>query len=120
MPELPEVETMVRDLRRKVLKRTFLDVWTDCKNLIKRPKNFKQFKKEIEKKKIENVRRRGKNILIGLSGDKTLLIHQKLTGHLLYGKWLEHGAWNQKLKGHCKKELIRIYTYFLPLITVNS
>jgi len=29
MPELPEVETTVLDLRKRVLKRTFIDVWTD-------------------------------------------------------------------------------------------
>jgi len=29
MPELPEVETIVLDLRKEVLGRTFVDVWTD-------------------------------------------------------------------------------------------
>jgi len=33
MPELPEVETTIRDLKNKVLKGTFLDVWTDFYNL---------------------------------------------------------------------------------------
>jgi len=87
MPELPEVETTVRDLRKEVLERTFLDVWTDFEKIIKKPKNFKDFKKEITNKKIENIRRRAKLILFDLSGGKTLLIHQKLTGHLLLGKW---------------------------------
>jgi len=31
MPELPEVETIVLDLRKKVLLRTFIDIWTDFK-----------------------------------------------------------------------------------------
>jgi formamidopyrimidine-DNA glycosylase len=100
MPELPEVETTVRDLSQKVLGRTFVDVWTDFKKMIKKPKDFEQFKKEIKGKKIEKVWRRGKNILFDLSGNKTLLIHQKLTGHLLLGKWQKKGnEWQATEKG---------------------
>jgi formamidopyrimidine-DNA glycosylase len=100
MPELPEVETIVLDLRKKVLGRTFIDVWSDFKKMIKRPKDFEEFKKEIKGKKIEKIWRRGKNILFDLSEDKTLLIHQKLTGHLLLGKWeLEKGEWQAKIPG---------------------
>lgn len=87
MPELPEVETTVKDLWEKILGRKIEDVWTDFPKMIKKPKDFKDFVKEIKRRKIENIRRRGKNILITLSGNKTLLIHQKLTGHLLLGKW---------------------------------
>ena len=83
MPELPEVETTVRDLKRKVLERTIFDVWTDFEKMIKKP-SFEQFKKEIKGKKIERVWRRGKNILFDLSGEKTLLIHQKLCVSCLY------------------------------------
>ena len=49
--------------------------------------------KEIIGKKILNIERKGKNILVHLSGNATLLVHQKMTGHLLYGKWqLENGG----------------------------
>jgi len=91
MPELPEVETTVRDLQKKILGRKIDDVWTDFQKMIKKPRDFKDFKKGIEGRKIENIRRRGKNILIDLSGNKALLIHQKLTGHLLLGKWKKKG-----------------------------
>jgi len=103
MPELPEVETIVRELNRakpKVLGSTILDVWSDTKKIIKRPRNFQKFKKEILKRKISKIWRRGKNILFELDNKKTLLIHQKLTGHLLYGKWKrEKGEWVSLLKG---------------------
>ena len=100
MPELPEVETIVRELNREVLGRAFFDVWTDFPKMIKKPKSFEEFRKEIKGKKILNIRRRGKNILFDLSGNKTLLIHQKLTGHLLLGKWeLEKGEWEAKIPG---------------------
>lgn len=93
MPELPEVETIVRDLDREVRNRTFLDVWTDARSLIKGD-SFESFKKKVEGKKIKGVRRRAKNVLIDLSDGSVLLVHQKITGHLLLGKWkLEKGRW---------------------------
>jgi len=100
MPELPEVETTVRDLKRKVLGRTFLNVWCDAKKLIKRPRTFEEFKKEILGRKIISIKRKGKNILIYLDKKRALLIHQKLTGHLLVGKWQKRGnSWIPQIKG---------------------
>jgi len=100
MPELPEVETTVRSLQKKVLNRTFLDVWTDAPKLIKIPKNFTEFKKVVIGTKIKKIWRRGKNILFELSGDKILLVHQKMTGHLLVGKWVsKNGKWEPIEKG---------------------
>lgn len=92
MPELPEVETTVRDLRKKILEKTFVDVWTDTEKIIKHPPSFKEFKKEIIKKRIKKIERAGKNILFFLSRERILLIHQKLTGHLLYGRWEKKGG----------------------------
>lgn len=118
MPELPEVETIVLDLRKKVLNRIFIDVWTDFKNLVKRPKSFGEFKKEIKGKKIGNIRRRGKNILFDLSGNKTLLIHQKLTGHLLLGYWiLDNGYWKPESPGLLEE---KINTYIHLLFTLDN
>lgn len=86
MPELPEVETTIRDLKKKILNRKIVSVWFDAPLLIKKPKP-QELASKIKGLKIENLRRQGKNILIDLSKNQTLLIHQKLTGHLLYGKW---------------------------------
>ena len=92
MPELPEVETTVRGLRKKVLKLIILDVWTDLKtkdprkkDTVANPNYFPIFKKEIKNKKIISIERKAKNILINLSSNKTILIHLKLTGYLFYG-----------------------------------
>lgn len=98
MPELPEVETTVRDLKKEILGKKILDIWTDSKKLIKMP--FEKFKKEIKGRKIENIWRRGKNIIFDLDFEKFLLIHQKLTGHLLLGKWkIEKGKPMTLIKG---------------------
>jgi formamidopyrimidine-DNA glycosylase len=108
MPELPEVETIVRDLKKMVLSRTFIDVWTDFpKNIRLRQgsggqvkKSFEVFRKEIKNRKIKKIWRRGKNILFELSGSKILLVHQKMTGHLLLGKWhKEKSIWYSEIKG---------------------
>lgn len=99
MPELPEVETIVSDLNREVRNRTFLDVWTDADSLIKKD-GFRSFKKKLAGRKILGVRRRAKNVLIDLSGGWVLLIHQKISGHLLLGRWkLKDGKWVSEQEG---------------------
>ncbi len=97
MPELPEVQTVVSDLKRKVVGRKITGLWFDWPKMLKDPldqqrnavahKHVKVFQKVIIGKKILDVRRRAKNILIYLSGDLLMLIHLKMTGHLLVGKW---------------------------------
>ncbi len=114
MPELPEVETIVRDLRTKVLKRTFVDVWTDFPKLIKKPKNFKKFKTAIKGKKIKNIRRRAKNIVFELSDGYSLLIHQKMTGHLLVGKWkLEKRIWKSEIPGPLREDPMNRFLHLI-------
>jgi formamidopyrimidine-DNA glycosylase len=114
MPELPEVEIIVRDLRKKVLKRTFIDIWTDFPKMVKLPKSFEQFKKEIKNKKIERIWRRGKNIIFDLSENKSLLIHQKLTGHLLLGKWKwEKGDWTSEIPGPLKEDPMNRFLHLM-------
>ena len=55
--------------------------------------------------KILNAERRAKNVLIHLSGDNTILIHMKMTGHLMYGKYTfdkkpgKKGVWSAVEKG---------------------
>jgi formamidopyrimidine-DNA glycosylase len=100
MPELPEVETTTRGLREKISGLKIKDVWTDLSTTDKRqsdaianPKYFTIFKEEILNKKVLSVERRAKNILINLSGDKTILVHMKMTGHLLYGKYKFTKKW---------------------------
>ena len=104
MPELPEVETTIKDLQNEVLSRTFVDAWTDFKKNIKKP--FEEFREEIKGKKIEKIWRRGKNIIFELSGGYSLLIHQKLSGHLLHGEWfLKNGKWVPKTNDALKERM---------------
>lgn len=87
MPELPEVTTIVNGLNAKTKGLAIKDVWTDCPKLIKNS-SFENFRKTLRGKKIENSERIGKNILMHLSGGVSILFHMKMTGHLLFGKWV--------------------------------
>lgn len=94
MPELPEVQTTVNILNKILPGKKILDVWTDydskfhsSKDNIKNPEYFKEFRGAVVGKKILKTERRAKNILINLSGRVTVLIHMKMTGHLLYGTY---------------------------------
>lgn len=82
MPELPEVETIIRDLNKKIVGYKIVSFWSEWEKGIKGISS-KEFQKEIVGKKILRVRRIGKNIFIDLSGGKTLYLHLKMTGHLL-------------------------------------
>lgn len=101
MPELPEVQTIVNDLNKKVKGLIITNVWTDWPKYFKRSKGgFDGFKKTVRGKKILKVWRLGKNIIFDLSDSKKMLIHQKMTGHLLIGTWnMEHGTWVSKQRG---------------------
>lgn len=105
MPELPEVETIVNDLKKKIIGRKIKSVWFDAPKLIKSPKPL-IFQKQIQGLKIIDVKRRAKNILIYLSDNKVILIHQKMTGHLLYGKWrLEKNKPQSLMKGATQEKV---------------
>ncbi|HEY4514755.1 MAG TPA: bifunctional DNA-formamidopyrimidine glycosylase/DNA-(apurinic or apyrimidinic site) lyase [Candidatus Paceibacterota bacterium] len=94
MPELPEVETTVRGLRERVVGTTITDFWCNAPGMV-RYMTPEKLGKEIKRAKIIGVRRRAKNILMDLNNKKSLVIHMKMTGHLLYGnykRWNEKGA----------------------------
>jgi formamidopyrimidine-DNA glycosylase len=110
MPELPEVTTTVNGLKKALKGLSFLSVWTDIskenpikqfKNTIKDKSFFKKFEKKIKNSKILSVERRAKNILINLSGDKTILIHLKMTGHIIVGSYVynkKENKWTPNIK----------------------
>ncbi len=115
MPELPEVETIVRDLNKTVQGLKITNIWTDWKKMVKKP-SYSDFIKQIKNRKILKARRRAKYILIDLNESKTLIIHQKISGHLLYGKWAVKGKEikvlsNGPLKDDPQNRFIRLIFY---------
>jgi len=95
MPELPEVHTTVTGLSKTIVGCRIVDMWTNYNSLyfkgsktIKDPAYFKHFRKEVIGKKIVSVSRRAKNILINLESGQTILIHMKMTGHIMIGRYV--------------------------------
>jgi formamidopyrimidine-DNA glycosylase len=65
-----------------------------AKNTIKDRSYFPYFTKYALNQKVLKVRRRAKHILIDLENGFTIIIHMKMTGHLMVGKWkVDSGKW---------------------------
>ncbi|MEA1937440.1 MAG: bifunctional DNA-formamidopyrimidine glycosylase/DNA-(apurinic or apyrimidinic site) lyase [Patescibacteria group bacterium] len=85
MPELPEVETIKNDLRRKILKKKIKRVDLRLKKIVK--SSVKNFVSNLEGSSFEKIERRGKLLIFKLNQkDKYLLIHLRMTGQLIYQK----------------------------------
>ena len=79
MPELPEVELISRSLHSLVKGRTILAAKLLRERLAPDTKPAR-FSKELRNATINFVHRRGKHILVDLSGDKTLIVHLRMSG----------------------------------------
>lgn len=111
MPELPEVETIAKELRKKVVGKRITDVWVDREKTVRQAGGIEGFKKQVKNKKILDVRRRAKYIVMDIESKKTIFIHQKISGHMLYGKWLKdkEGIWRSAIKGPLKDDSRNFY-----------
>jgi formamidopyrimidine-DNA glycosylase len=78
MPELPEVETIVRDLAKYLPGKTIKEI------KVLNKKTFLTKPQSATGRKINRVWRRGKQVIIDLAGDKHLIIHLKMTGQLIW------------------------------------
>jgi len=87
MPELPEVETIVTDLRPTLIGRRIVDVQTDWPKYFRITKSAGAFKRGVIGRTITAIDRRAKRIVIHLDADRLLVIHQKISGRLLIGNW---------------------------------
>lgn len=83
MPELPEVETIKRELERVILGKKIREVMINNPKVIREPKK-EVFVKELKNATLKNISRRGKLLILELSSGKFLVIHLKLTGQLVY------------------------------------
>ncbi len=83
MPELPEVETIKKELEKAVLGKKISGIVVNNPKVIKHP-NKEDFVKNLENTVIKNILRKGKLLIIELSSGKSLAIHLKMTGQLVY------------------------------------
>ena len=82
MPELPEVETIVRGLRKTVLGKKIKNLRIFPSRVLHSSPAF--LKRNLIQQRIQEIRRRGKNIIIKLTSGDLLMIHLGMTGNLFY------------------------------------
>ncbi|HLJ36481.1 MAG TPA: bifunctional DNA-formamidopyrimidine glycosylase/DNA-(apurinic or apyrimidinic site) lyase, partial [Ktedonobacteraceae bacterium] len=82
MPELPEVEYTARQLRAQVVGATISEACVFWKRTIGHPEP-EDFAAEVVGRQILAIRRRGKFVIVDLSGDLFLSVHRRMTGNLL-------------------------------------
>lgn len=82
MPELPEVETIRRDLNTKVIGKKITDVEILSAKSAHNPAAF--FRKKLVGSSFKSINRRGKLLIFRLDKDTFLLIHLRMTGQLVY------------------------------------
>jgi formamidopyrimidine-DNA glycosylase len=80
MPELPEVETVVRELRPRLVGRRIAQVQVGKRPLRRRWRA--QWGPELVGKRVQEIRRRGKWILLCLDQECHLVLHLGMTGQL--------------------------------------
>ena len=85
MPELPEVETIKRQLEKKILDKKIVNIQINNKTVIKEP-DAESFKNGIVGETVTEVIRRAKLLIIKFKEDKFLIIHLRISGWLLYGR----------------------------------
>ena len=77
MPELPEVESVRRQLDPELSGRSITDVWVDPIPTV--PREFLDVERALGRR-IESVGRRGKFLIAPLDGDLELIMHLGMTG----------------------------------------
>jgi formamidopyrimidine-DNA glycosylase len=82
MPELPEVETIRRDLEAKILNKEIVGV------AVKKPRVIRGARQKliaaVVGQAITGINRRGKLLIAALTSGQFLLMHLKMTGQLIY------------------------------------
>lgn len=88
MPELPEVETIRRDVEREFLNHKIKKVEVSGNRSIRRHKGTagtKEFIARLEGRKLTSTRRRGKYLLMKLDNGDVLVAHMGMSGQILRG-----------------------------------
>jgi formamidopyrimidine-DNA glycosylase len=81
MPELPEVETVARDLRPRIVGATIVGARCSWARTL-RTHTPEAFAEAVAGRRVESVGRRAKQIVVDLSGGGALTVHLKMTGQL--------------------------------------
>jgi len=81
VPELPEVETVARDLRQRIVGATITGARCSWARTL-RTHAPEAFAVAVTGRRVESVGRRAKQVVVELTGEAALTIHLKMTGQL--------------------------------------
>ena len=84
MPELPEVETIARDLRRKVLNQIIENIAVYDARIIRQPAC--QFVESLKGRRLNKISRRGKALILELDNGRCFVVQLMMTGQLIYDR----------------------------------
>jgi formamidopyrimidine-DNA glycosylase len=109
MPELPEVETVVRSLNKNLLEKgnKIIGVSVSCLKILKNA-SLKKFKEYITNESLSSFERKGKYIIAKLTHKKNILIHLRMEGKL----FLEKSVY-EKIKSFLRIQIKLNDGYFL-------
>ena len=108
MPELPEVQTIVSELDRKLKNRTIKSVEVNAPKMVAVGPNVVSNRRQVESHKVTEfikllqgqkviaVKRRAKLLIFDLSGPLSILAHLKMTGQFIF----EDKKQRKKTKGY--------------------
>jgi formamidopyrimidine-DNA glycosylase len=82
LPELPEVETIVNDLRPVLKGRRFTGVSIDCPEMVHQT-SVNELRRRLTGLVIKEIARRGKYLIFRLDSGEALILHLRMTGSLL-------------------------------------
>ena len=111
MPELPEVETVKRDLSKALVGKKISRVEVRLKKIVRG--GSRQFCRELTGQKFVSVSRVGKLLIFGLSSGRFLLIHLKMTGQLIFEQGRKIVAGDHKISDSDLINLPNKYTHVI-------
>ena len=82
MPELPEVETIRRELAPRITGKSFVGVTLNWPKTVQIP-SVEAFKGELIGQTIQGLDRRGKYLILRLESGDSLILHLRMSGSLL-------------------------------------
>ena len=83
MPELPEVETIRRDIDKEFVNKRIKKVDVTGHRTVRRHRTSKDFVSKVEGRKLVGTRRRGKYLILKLDNGDVLVAHMGMSGQLL-------------------------------------
>jgi len=85
MPELPEVETVRRDLEARIIGRRILscEISPDAPRLVQLVTPA-EFCRQLTGRTVAGIRRRGKYLIVDLDDGRAWVLHRRMSGNVLY------------------------------------